>query len=251
MNSREMATHSVEELWERQHISDSDVDYNLWERKRESIQDFSRLSPSCIFTVDVFKKRYDFASDSFSPVLGYKPVWIRNIRQQGDILEERMHPDDRAQLTEFQIEHGQFIYSLPPECRNDYQQIFQLRMLNARQQYVNVISRHQVIQPDKNGKAWMIMGVMDISPDQTPTERVKRTVINRRTGEILWPASAVAETQLTPREKEILLLIRRGFLSKEIADQLNLSVYTVSNHRKNILEKLKANNSIEAINKLF
>ena len=43
-------------------------------------------------------------------------------------------------------------------------------MLNAQQEYVNVISRHQVIQKDKNGKAWMIMGVMDLSPDQTPME---------------------------------------------------------------------------------
>ena len=73
-------------------------------------------------------------------------------------MEERIHPDDRAQLIEHQIEHGQFIYSLPQEQRNDYQQIFQIRMLNAQQEYVNVISRHQVIQKDKNGKAWMIMG---------------------------------------------------------------------------------------------
>ena len=66
-------------------------------------------------------------------------------------MEERIHPDDRAQLIEHQIEHGQFIYSLPQEQRNDYLQIFQIRMLNARQEYVNVISRHQVIQKDKNG----------------------------------------------------------------------------------------------------
>ena len=58
-------------------------------------------------------------------------------------------------------------------------------MLNARQEYVNVISRHQVIQKDKNGKAWMIMGVVDIAPDQTPMERIRRTGINRKTGEIL------------------------------------------------------------------
>ena len=38
------------------------------------------------------------------------------------------------------IEHGQFIYSLPQEQRNDYQQIFQIRMLNARQEYVNAVS---------------------------------------------------------------------------------------------------------------
>lgn len=36
-------------------------------------------------------------------------------------------------------------------------------------------------------------------------------------------------------------------MSKEIAYKLNLSIYTVNNHRKNILAKLKANNVVEAI----
>ena len=238
-----------EELWARQQISSLDVDYDFWNKRRASIEEFSQMSHSCIFTVDVFKKRYDFASDNFAHIFGYNPVWIKTIRKQGDLLEERIHPDDRAQLIECQIEHGQFIYSLPPEERNDYQQIFQMRMLNARQQYVNVISRHQVIQKDKNGKAWIIMGVMDLAPDQTPAERIKRTVINRKTGEILQPVVLLAEQQLTKREKEILTLIRQGFLSKEIAYKLNLSIYTVNNHRKNILAKLNAGNVIEAINK--
>lgn len=90
---------------------------------------------------------------------------------------------------------------------------------------------------------------MDLAPDQTPAERIKRTVINRRTGEILRPVVLLAEQQLTKREKEILTLIRQGFLSKEIAYKLNLSIYTVNNHRKNILAKLNAGNVIEAINK--
>ena len=54
---------------------------------------------------------------------------------------------------------------------------------------------------------------------------------------------------LTKREKEILLLIRQGFLSKEIAYKLNLSIYTVNNHRKNILAKLNVDNVIEALNR--
>lgn len=238
-----------EQLWAKQQISSLDVDYDFWNKRRASIEEFSQMSHSCIFTVDVFKERYDFASDNFAHIFGYNPVWIKTIRKQGDLLEERIHPDDRAQLIECQIEHGQFIYSLPPEERNDYQQVFQMRMLNARQQYVNVISRHQVIQKDKNGKAWIIMGVMDLAPDQTPADRIKRTVINRKTGEILQPVVLLAEQQLTQREKEILTLIRQGFLSKEIAYKLNLSIYTVNNHRKNILAKLNAGNVIEAINK--
>lgn len=238
-----------EELWSRQQIVTLDVDYDLWSKKRESIQEFSRISQSCIFTVDVFKARYDFASDNFSTLFGYNPAWIKTIRKQGDLLEERIHPDDREQLIEYQIEHGQFIYSLPTNERNDYQQIFQFRILNAKQQYINVISRHQVIQKDRNGKAWIIMGIMDISPDQALTEKVKRSVVNWKTGEIIADIPISQEKQLTNREKEILLLIRQGFLSKEIADKLNISIYTVNNHRKNILEKLEVDNVIEAINR--
>lgn len=236
------------ELWSRQQISSSDVNYDLWNEQRASIQELSQITQSCIFTVDVFKERYDFASDNFAHIFGYNPTWIKTIRKQGDLLEERIHPDDRRQLTEYQIEHGQFIYSLPQKERNDYQQIFQIRILDARQQYVNVISRHQVIQKDRNDKAWIIMGIMDISPDQTPTEKIKRTVVNRKTGKILAPAIIPAEKCLTRREKDILLLIRQGFLSKEIACKLNLSIYTVNNHRKNILTKLNVSNVIEAIN---
>jgi len=245
-----MASNKItpEELWARQQISSLDVNYKLWNRKRESIRKFSQISQSCIFTVDVFKERYDFASDNFSHILGYDSAWIRTIRKQGDLIEERIHPEDRRQLIEYQIEHGQFIYSLPPDERNDFRQIFQIRILNAKQQYVNVISRQQVLEKDSNDKAWIIMGIMDISPDQTPAEKVKRTVINRKTGEILIPTSISTGQQLTNREKEILLLIRQGFLSKEIAYKLNLSIYTVNNHRKNILEKLGANNIIEALN---
>lgn len=237
-----------EELWSRQQISSLDVDYALWSKKRETIIEFSQMSQSCIFLVDVFKNRYDFASENFSQIFGYNPVSIKTIKEQGNVLEERIHPDDRSQLIEYQIEHGQFIYSLPQEERNDYQQIFQVRILNTKQQYVNVISSHQVIQKDKNGKAWIVMGIMEISPDQISAEKVKRTVINRKTGEILTSALLPAEKQLTNREKEILLLIRQGFLSKEIADKLSISIHTVNNHRKSILAKLNVDNVIEAIN---
>lgn len=239
-----------EELWARQQISSLDVDYDLWDKKRKAVQEFSQMSRSCIFTVDVFRKIYDFASDNFSTIFGYDPVRIKTIRQQGDLLEERIHPDDRKQLIEYQIEHGQFIYSLPPEERNDYQQVFQYRVLDAEGRYINVISRQQVVEKDRNGKAWIIMGIMDVSPDQTPALKIKRTVINNQTGEILTSALIPAGKQLTRREIEILQLIRQGFLSKEIADQLNLSIYTVNNHRKNILAKLDVDNVIEAINRV-
>jgi len=44
--------------------------------------------------------------------------------------------------------------------------------------------------------------------------------------------------ELSSREKEILVCVAKGMLNKEIADKLNLSIYTVITHRKNITRKI-------------
>lgn len=43
---------------------------------------------------------------------------------------------------------------------------------------------------------------------------------------------------LSSREIEVLVLITKGLINKEIADKLNISLTTVITHRKNITEKL-------------
>ena len=43
---------------------------------------------------------------------------------------------------------------------------------------------------------------------------------------------------LSPREKEVLVLLVKGLINKEIADKLHISLTTVISHRKNISEKL-------------
>lgn len=43
---------------------------------------------------------------------------------------------------------------------------------------------------------------------------------------------------LTPREREILQLVGEGKSNKDMANALNLSVYTVETHRSNLMEKL-------------
>jgi DNA-binding NarL/FixJ family response regulator len=43
---------------------------------------------------------------------------------------------------------------------------------------------------------------------------------------------------LTPREREVLQLVAEGKSNKDVANLLNLSVYTVETHRANIMQKL-------------
>jgi DNA-binding NarL/FixJ family response regulator len=56
---------------------------------------------------------------------------------------------------------------------------------------------------------------------------------------------------LSNRENEILQLLSKGLLYKEIADKLSISVSTVRQHIHHIYEKLHVQNRTEAINKAF
>lgn len=58
--------------------------------------------------------------------------------------------------------------------------------------------------------------------------------------------SRIATTCCQTGKKEILQLINKGKMSKDIAQTLSISINTVNRHRQNILEKLQVNNSIEA-----
>ena len=64
-------------------------------------------------------------------------------------------------------------------------------------------------------------------------------------------ADAEPTAGLSKRENEILQLLSKGLLYKEIADQLGISVGTVRQHIHKIYEKLHVQNRTEAINKAF
>lgn len=61
----------------------------------------------------------------------------------------------------------------------------------------------------------------------------------------------VSDCLLSKREREIIGLIKKGYRTKKIAEELNLSRYTVETHRKNIFRKLKLNSVAELVSFAF
>jgi len=53
--------------------------------------------------------------------------------------------------------------------------------------------------------------------------------------------------ELTPRELQVLQLLAKGLANKEIADALKITEYTVKDHLKNILAKLRVADRTEAV----
>jgi DNA-binding CsgD family transcriptional regulator len=126
--------------------------------------------------------------------------------------------------------------------------IYEYRMLNSENKYVRLIEQYQILELDKTGQIWLMFSFVDVSPNQDENSPVKSQLLNFRTGNFIpFDIPEKAELELTKRELEILKLVKQGFLSKEISDKLLISVHTVNTHRQRFLEKLGANNSIEAV----
>ncbi len=62
-------------------------------------------------------------------------------------------------------------------------------------------------------------------------------------------ASPAETDNLSPREREVLELLARGYLYKEISDSLHISVPTVNSHIRRIYEKLHVRSRSQAVAK--
>lgn len=61
------------------------------------------------------------------------------------------------------------------------------------------------------------------------------------------PGRPPAPDPLSPRERDVLQLLTRGAINKEIGVALAISENTVKNHLKNIMEKLHVENRVQAV----
>lgn len=207
----------------------------------------AKVNNSCVFLIE-YNKKFLYTSPNFNTFFGYDVEKLKEPSIEPGYLEKHIHPDDYLIFATIQKKLIDFWYTLPVEKRKGYKHIFEFRILNSHNEYVRVISQHQVLETDENGNPYLVLGVVDLSPDQGNSGGIKFRLVNIQTGELVpFPLNEVSAIRLTRRETEILRLVNKGMFSKEISESLSISVHTVNNHRQNILQKMKTDNVIEAI----
>ncbi|MEH0156718.1 response regulator transcription factor [Limibacter armeniacum] len=78
----------------------------------------------------------------------------------------------------------------------------------------------------------------DIYYSNTATHTIMSSIGKKRASQ----TNTSKDIPLTPREKEVLMLITNEFSNKEIADTLFISMRTVDAHKRNLLEKTGSKN---------
>lgn len=181
--------------------------------------------------------QFDFVSKEIEDATGYAPSEV-----SVEFFMDKVHPDDRLWFLELQNKTIVFLEELPQKKRMKYKLRFDYRFQKRDGSYIRVLHQAAVAQMDENGG---IMRTLVIHTDITHLKTEKRPVLSfiGMDGEPSYidvqPMHIYAKGKetLTKREKEILLLLIKGKLSKEIACILNISRQTVDAHRKNMLRK--------------
>jgi DNA-binding CsgD family transcriptional regulator len=238
------------QLLNQQKLASDDVDYTIFGEKKSVLQNLATIGNSGVSVFDLYKREHIFYSPNFGILLGYDLDQI--VMMGHTFLDEKIHPDDFIALMQNGISLFKLFFQFSEDEKLNYKLINEYRILNASNQYIRIFEQHQALALSKSGKLWLNLSIIDISPNQDISQGLKAQLLNFRTGKTLpfnqegfLPKNL--DTTLSGREIQILQMIKEGLLSKEISNELNISLHTVNTHRQRILEKLGANNSIEAI----
>lgn len=158
----------------------------------------------------------------------------------------KVHPDDLLDKHLLELQFFNMLKNMPVSERIHYQVKSRIRILDEKGEYKFIRHRMFYVCSLSNGSLWLALCLYNFLDEELPIEKPECIIVNSATGEIIKPDNQKSNNILSIREKETLQLIRKGKMSKEIADLFNISINTVNRHRQNILEKLRVNNSLEA-----
>jgi DNA-binding NarL/FixJ family response regulator len=96
-------------------------------------------------------------------------------------------------------------------------------------------------------RAELLAALKDVHAGGSPmSSNIARKVVQSFQRSDSQPSEA---EDLSPREREVLGLLERGYLYKEIADSLQISVVTVNSYIRRIYEKLHVRSRAQAVAK--
>lgn len=237
----------LENEFSKQQFNMDELDYSLVNTRLGFLKKFTEMDNSSMAILDFCQNNCLFVKSKMLDLLGYN---IDDVLLRGQqYFLEFVHPDDLVAVVDSIVRSFAFLREIPVELRGDYKTILNFRINSAHNQSIQLIQQRIVLESDTSGNIWLMVVITDWLPDSSKFTKVGSRLINLRNNRfyLFENENNTQKSMLSKREMEILSLVSKGMVSKEIADQLFISVHTVNNHRQKIIEKMNVENSAEAI----
>lgn len=237
----------------QQKLSSSDVNSDDYD---SIIQEFSHFIlehhvGGILYVLDHSVEKYLFVSSNCETVLGFERDEI--LKQGLSFLWDKMHPADRMLLKNGAMgsSYYEFVKIIPSDQLDRFTFTYNFRIQNSNNTYNQVLAQTKVLLRSADKAPLITLGLItdisDYKSDSTLSLKVSHYYphTKKTKSNILFISSNTSNT-LSKREIEILKLISEGARNKIISEQLNISIYTVRAHRRNILLKLECDSFTKA-----
>lgn len=184
-----------------------------------------------------------FISVNCEYILGHSHQFMTNM----DIVDlfALIHPDDLPSYRQCL----EFILNCEPLDPGTHRFVTNFRFRTSNGDYIHV--REEKIAIKTATGTFLYLMVFNNVTEEEKFYQMKLDVLRMVKGNFVKLYAynpRQKETTITPRQSDIAALISKGFSNQEIADQLNVSVFTVKNHKRTLFRKVNVKNSVELAN---
>lgn len=217
-----------------------------------------------IFVASCFEDGFLFVEQSFQKITGYDSTEI--LKKGIEWWFSLIHPDDIDLVLNITFQH---CFLNPPAKRLNKTFSLEYRLRTPENRWIWLSETKAVASLTDEGKNELIIGrlenitdikneaqdqLMQLLKEEGDTNPLLKAAIPiiasaRRKQTAFYPVveNLMQQKNITKREREILHLIGEGYSTKEIADKLYISIYTVETHRRNLLGKMQVKNSMQLV----
>ncbi len=203
------------------------------------------LGQFAFLAIDIQSKKMFFKDNSLEEMTGYK----RNYFKKGGLesLLSLLPWDHLMNVVKTVPIIDKKIEELNEKKKIELQINYKHQIIDKQGYKKNVLTQVLKIVGDKKKDVGIILIIHDISHLIRSTQ-FNLTVYSKKDNQVIELfKNQDFKKLLTGKERNIFELLREGYMEKEIADQLSISISTVKNHKQNVFKKLKVNRTIEAL----
>lgn len=221
------------------------------EKREEVLELFDKMQQLfphwVISTCPVMHPEIHYMSKNSVHVFGHPGDYLLNNMSIQNYFDH-VHDADQQDLKEcFAFQHD-YLESVPSEEHPAYRTVLHYRFKKANGQYMYLHDEKATLNLHGSGNLYYAL-FRDVTSEKTFTG-VKIELFKQELGlnKIKEYKPSAERNALSKREGELVLLIKQGLSTKEIAWQLKISHNTVRNIKSKLFEKYNVNNMIELLN---
>jgi DNA-binding CsgD family transcriptional regulator len=213
----------------------------------DSFNAISRMTNKSLYIVDYYKKKLLYVSTNPLFLCGNS---VEEVLKQSYMFYLKHVPEqEQAMLMEINRAGFEFYSKIPIEERLDYTISYNFHLMTDKKE---ILINHNLtpICLTDDGKIWLSACIVSL-PTQNKVGNIEMRKINEAT---IWKYSLESHCwkedkgiNLSERERDILSLSAQGYIMKEIADRLCLSLDTIKFHKRKLFVKLEIKSITEAV----